>query len=280
MTLAVPEDSPAPEAVRYAFTWLPLPDWNLYPNLEVVFSVSAGVDQFHDLPDHVRLIRMVDSRNNQRVGEYVLAACLACLRDFPRYAHNQIGKTWAPAPGRFIADTTVGLLGFGEIGQLAATRLANTGFPVAAWSRSRKPDAPIPQHTGPDGLEALLASSDIVVCLLPLTSETRGLLNADFFRRMKPGSSLVHVGRGAHCDLKALGSALSNGHLSQAIVDVFEDEPLTPSNPAWDQPNLSVTPHVAGRIDPETAVANILDNLQRHRDGLPLLWQVDRALGY
>lgn len=280
LRLVRPGDDFDPRDVRHIFTWAPMPDWAAYPNLRTVFSVSAGVDQFAQLPARVRLIRMVDPNNTRRVREFVLAACLACLRELPAYADQQRRQLWQPRPGRFIADTRVGVLGLGEIGRTTAEALTALGFEVHGWARRLHRLERVQCHAGEAGLSALLGAVDIVVCLLPLTPETRGILNAALFRRMRPGSALVHVGRGAHCVLDDLRAALESGQLSQALLDVFEHEPLPPHHDGWTLPNCLVTPHVAGRIDPATATANITRNLLRERDGLPLLWQVDRSVGY
>lgn len=269
-----------PVQVQDIFTWTPMPDWTVYPNLRTVYSVSAGVDQFTDLPPQVRLIRMVDPKNTLRVKEFVLSACFACLREYPAYAHQQVRREWAPRPAAFIGDTSVGILGLGEIGKVTAASLANVGFEVHGWARHLYQIEDLHCHVGQDGLSDMMRSVDIVVCLLPLTPETRGILNADLFNRMRSGASLVHVGRGAHCNIADLRQALSSGQLSQAVLDVFEVEPLPRDHEGWTLPNTIVTPHVAGRIGPRTATNNIVQNMLRDREGLPLFWEVDRSVGY
>ncbi|QDL93334.1 glyoxylate/hydroxypyruvate reductase A [Paroceanicella profunda] len=273
-------DDVAPEAVRFIFTWAPLPDWGRFPNLEAVFSVSAGVDQFAGLPREIPLIRMQDPMNTRRVVEYVTTSVLACLRDLPVLARCQRERNWAPDRARLIADTSVGILGLGAIGLEAARMLSGLGFRVAGWALSPGAEDGVARHTGAEGLDTLLAASDIVVCLLPLTPATEGILNADLFARMRPGASLVHAGRGRHCVDADLAAALSSGRLRSAVIDVFDVEPLPADDARWDLPNCLVTPHVAGRIAPETAVENVAENLARHARGLPLLWQVDRDRGY
>ncbi|MER5173671.1 2-hydroxyacid dehydrogenase [Thioclava kandeliae] len=275
-----PDNGMDPARITEIFTWLPMPDWQVYPNLRTVYSVSAGIDQFADLPAHVRLVRMVDPNNARRVCEFVQAACLACLRNLPKYAARQVTRDWVPATAPFMSDTTVGILGLGEIGAMTAGRLAAMGFCVEGWSRTPRQIDGVVCHSGADGLDALLAQADILVCLLPLTPSITGILDAGLFARMKQGSSLVQVGRGAHCVLPDLRAALKNGQLSQAMLDVFETEPLPAEHPGWDLPNCLVTPHIAGRIEPASAVANIVTNLCRDRAGEPLLWQVDREKGY
>tara|TARA_R110000737_G_scaffold139511_4_gene170324 strand:- start:687 stop:1607 length:921 start_codon:yes stop_codon:yes gene_type:complete len=268
------------EAVRYLFTWLPAKDWAVYPNLEVVFSVSAGVDQFADLPAHVTLIRMQDPGNTQRVVDYVLTGALACLRNLPEHGQAQRAGEWRMMAAPLISETRVGVMGLGDIGARAAEALVRLGFQVSGWARSDKVIEGVSCHSGPEGLARMLGESDIVVCLLPLTPETERMMNAEFFAAMKPGASLVHAGRGKHCDDAALEAALSSGHLKSAVLDVFDTEPLPKDDPRWQLPRTLITPHVAGHIDPATAAGNVQQNLTRHRAGEALLWQVDRVKGY
>ncbi|MCC9620329.1 NAD(P)-binding domain-containing protein [Thalassospira sp. MA62] len=274
------DDPYDPADIKFIFTWQALPDWDVLPNLEIVFSVSAGIDQFANLPAHIKLIRMVDPKNTQRVTEYVLAACLGCLRAFPEYGWLQRHHTWAPKQAGFAQDTKVGILGLGGIGQHAAKALSLNGFQVSGWSRTPKDLSFVTSYSGKDGFDKIIGQSDILVCLLPLTDQTKGILDRELFAQTKPGASLVHVGRGAHCNFTDLKNALETQCLSQAFIDVFVDEPLLENRPEWDMPNCVITPHVAGRIDPKTAVENVAQNLTRYYQGQDLLWQVDRALGY
>ncbi|WP_460273718.1 2-hydroxyacid dehydrogenase [Celeribacter sp. ULVN23_4] len=280
LALVTPDMDYAPEDIRYVFTWLPPGDWAAFPNLEVVFSISAGVDQFNTLPQHISLVKMVDPKNTQRVIDYVLTACLASLRLFPNFSDNQRRKTWEPRTVPAISETEVAILGLGAIGEQAALLLKSAGFQVSGWSRSQRNIDGIRCVSGPDGVQEILETADIVVCLLPLTDETRGILSRPFFEQMKPGANLVHVGRGAHCVIPDLAAALESGQVENAILDVFETEPLPEDDPAWNLKNCLITPHVAGRTDARTAGMNVTTNLQRLQDGQTLLWQVDRSKGY
>ncbi|WP_102222662.1 2-hydroxyacid dehydrogenase [Acidimangrovimonas sediminis] len=269
-----------PEAVRYLFSFVPPEDYGRFPGLEVLFSVSAGVDQFAALPAGVPLVRMVSPTNARRVSQYVAMAALALTRELPRYLSDQQARRWHPVSPVLTETRTVGVMGLGTTGLASAEVLAGLGFRVAGWSRNpRRIDGVTCLH-GPEGLDRLLAISDIVVCLLPLTDETRGLMDDGFFARMKPGAGLIHAGRGAHCDYPALARALESGHLSGAFADVQPVEPPGPDDAVWAIPGLVVTPHVAGRLDPEEAARNIVLNIRRHARGEPLMWQVDRARGY
>ncbi|MBU0641660.1 MAG: glyoxylate/hydroxypyruvate reductase A [Alphaproteobacteria bacterium] len=280
VTLVTPQEAFDPAQVRYVFTWLPLPDWSIFPALEIVFSVSAGVDQFATLPPDLALIKMSDPNNTRMVVEYVLSGCLACLRDLPSYAWAQRHQDWNAAPVRCAADTHVAVLGLGEIGCLAAEALRDIGFQVSGWSRSQKHLPGVTCITGIEARDHLLSQADIVVCLLPLTPETRRILNRETFVKMKPGASLVHAGRGAHCDFGALAEALERGHLRNAVIDVFDTEPLPEGDAVWALPRTFLTPHIAGRTDAQTGAQNVATNIARHKGGLDLLWQVDRRKGY
>jgi glyoxylate/hydroxypyruvate reductase A len=269
-----------PQAVQFLLTWEPLKDWSTLPNLEVVFSISAGVDQFASLPAHIALVKMVDPHNIERVVDYVIAGCFACLRDFPTYATRQRKADWQPAPARTASQTEVLVLGLGDIGKVAARKLVALGFQVSGWSRSPREVSGVQCVDGPDGYLPILARADIVVCLLPLTADTRGILSQGFFDRMKRGAGLVQAGRGPHCVMADLSQAITSGQIGNAVLDVFDPEPLPQSDPIWTLPNCLITPHVAGRTDALTAAQNVAENLTRQSKGEPMLWQVDRAVGY
>jgi len=273
------EDAFDPAEVDYLFTWLPL-DFSDFTRLKVVFSVSAGVDQFAALPPHIPLVRMVDPNNVQKVSEYVLMACLGLLRELPTYVEGQASHTWAPRLPKMLKDTTIGILGLGETGATASRMLHGLGANVIGWSRSQKSIEGIRCVAGEAGLETLLQQAQIIVCLLPLTAETRGILNAGFFARMQDGAGLVQVGRGPHCVIEDLAAALASGKIGGAFMDVFDEEPLPAEHTGWNLPRTIITPHVAGRIDNHQAVENIARNIKRHRNGEELLWLVDRERGY
>lgn len=270
-----------PEDVRYMMAWKPPENWTTrWPNLEILFSIGAGVDQFTDLPEHVKLVRMIDPGNNRRVVEYVLMACLMLIRDIPGYVGRQARAAWEPETPPHASDRRVGILGLGEIGRAAAELLGATGFQVSGWSRSPREIAGIRCHHGAAGLPAFLAESDILVCLLPLTPETEGILNAELFAQLPKGAGLVQVGRGAHTDQPALIAALGSGQLSGAVVDVAHTEPLPPEDPLWHTPGVILTPHVAGRMQPASAAMHVIGNIRAHEAGEPLKGLVDRNRGY
>jgi len=181
---------------------------------------------------------------------------------------------------RTAGSRRVGVLGMGVLGQAVIAKLHGFGFQCAGWSRSVREVPGVESFAGEEGMDAFLARTDILVCLLPLTNATRGILSRALFGRLPPGAVLINVGRGAHLVEQDLLDALDEGQLSAAILDVFDAEPLAPDHPFWHHPRIMVTPHIASMTQPETAVEAVLENLRRHREGLPLIGLVDRRQGY
>lgn len=276
--------APAPAEADYALVFRPRPDFfRETPRLKAIFALSAGVDGLlsrPDLPADVPVIRMVDPSQAAAMNQFALATCLAELRNLPAYAAQQRDQRWIRHPVRLAADTAVAVLGLGVLGQGMADALAAAGFRVSGWSRRRRDDTGIPCHHGPDGLEAATAQADIVLSMLPLTPETRGLFDRRFFARMKPGAVLINLGRGEQVVEEDLIAALDQGHLGAAWLDVFATEPLPPDHPYWRHPAIRITPHVAGTSRPETAATAVATNIQRITRGLSPLNAVDRQRGY
>ncbi|WP_049623488.1 2-hydroxyacid dehydrogenase [Frateuria defendens] len=272
-----------PLAVRYLVAWQPPEDLAArFPNLEILFSVGAGVDQFDfaALPPRLPVVRMIEPGIREGMVEYVTASVLALHRDFPHYRRQQQRGEWRALPVRAAAERRIGVLGLGELGQAVLARLATFGFDCAGWSRSARALPGIATYAGGDALGAFLARSDILVCLLPLTDATRGLLDARLFDALPHGAALVHAGRGPQLVAHDLLAALDGGRLAEAVLDVTDPEPLPPDHPFWRHPRIQLTPHIASATRPETAALAVLDNLRRHRQGEPLLGLVDRQRGY
>ncbi|MGO8092888.1 2-hydroxyacid dehydrogenase [Rhizobium leguminosarum] len=271
-----------PDDIRYILTWTAPPDLHRFKNLEVVFSIGAGVDQFkpQTLPPNVMLVRMVEDGIVRMMQEYVTLAVLALHRNLKAYIGQQSDATWRPLPVRQAAQQRIGILGLGMLAGAVVERLKPFGFPLAAWSRSERQVEDVDCYHGPDGLPPFLARTDILICLLPLTQETQGLLDAVLLETLPAGAALIHVGRGAQLDHDALIAALDAGHLSGAVIDVTEPEPLPPEHGFWRHPKIILTPHIASVTQPETAARAVIDNIKRHRDGLDLIGLVDRDRGY
>ncbi|MGI4778241.1 MAG: 2-hydroxyacid dehydrogenase [Janthinobacterium lividum] len=244
------DDGVAPEDVAYALVWQPDPGrLAALPNLRLILSTAAGADHITadpTWPRHVPLLRAVTPEAAQRMGEYVCMASLALLRDLKRSVRQQAERRWNGfETDRSATDTCVGILGLGTMGMRAAEMVRGLGFRTIGWSRSRKAIEGIECHAGDAELPGFLARCDILVCLLPATSETDAILSAGRLAMLPRDAALVHVGRGSHLRFDDLRTALDEGRLSGAFVDVFEEEPLPADHPAWTHAKIVVTPHNA-----------------------------------
>ncbi len=275
---------PAPADTEFALVFRARPDFfRDLPRLKAIFALSAGVDALlarPDLPPGVPVIRMVDPAQALAMNQFALATILAELRNLPAYAAQQRDARWTRHPVRLAADTTVAVLGLGVLGAGMAQALAAVGFRVTGWSRSARDIPGIDCHHGADGLARVTAAADIVLAMLPLTAETRGLFGRDFFALMRPGAVLINLGRGEQVVEDALIAALDQGRLSAAWLDVFATEPLPPDHPFWRHPAIRLTPHVAGTSRPESAATAVAANLRRIVQGLAPVNAVDRQRGY
>ncbi|WPB59478.1 glyoxylate/hydroxypyruvate reductase A [Xylophilus sp. GOD-11R] len=269
--------------VRYLATWVP-PERlaERFPQLQAVFSVGAGVDQidFADVPAHVPIVRMIEPAIAERMVEYVTHAVLSIHRGFAAYDAAQAAGRWQPMVAPLAGEVRVGVLGAGQLAQAVLSRLGLFGYDCAAWSRSAKSIVGVQCFAGQESLPAFLARTDILVCLLPLTPETRGILSDELLGALPRGASLVQTGRGGHLDQQALLRRLDGDHLRWAFLDVTEPEPLPPEHPLWRHPKVRITPHIASSTQPDTAVAAVLENLERLARGEPAVGAVDRTRGY
>jgi len=273
-----------PMEIDYALVWRPEPGFLAsLPSLKLILSLGAGVDHLlgdPQLPRHIPIVRLVDPHMTDAMSEYVVLQVLRLHRRDLDYRAQQEAGVWRELDQQNAAARRVGILGLGELGQDAAKKLKALGFDVAGWSRSEKNLGGIASYAGAAGFAPLLSRSEILICLLPLTTETEGILNANTLALLPKGAALVNAARGAHLVEEDLLAALASGQISTAVLDVFREEPLPAGHPFWRHPRVIVTPHVAAFTNPTTAAPIILDNIRRFEDGRPLLNQVDLARGY
>jgi glyoxylate/hydroxypyruvate reductase len=273
-----------PDDIEAALVWAHPPGaLRQFPNLRAILSLGAGVNHIlddPDLPQGVPIARIVDPALTVGMVEYATLAVLRYHRNFDVYERFQREARWKPLPLPVTARRRVGVLGLGEIGGACALGLAALGFSVAGWSRTPKSIPGIATFAGPDGLRPFLAQTEILLCVLPLTSDTRGVINRDTLAALPRGAFVINIARGAHIVDEDLIAALDAGHIAGATLDVFTHEPLPRDHRFWSHPKITVTPHVASLTNPETAAAGVAENLRRAADGRPLLHVVDRAAGY
>lgn len=253
------------------------------PRLRLIQSLWAGVDRLltdPTVPPDVPLARMVDPAMSQAMAQTALWAVLSLHRGFFDYAAQQQQQRWRQHAQRRADELRVAVLGLGEMGRTAALRLVDQGYTVTGWSRRPAALPGLRTAHGPQGLAAVLGEADIVVNLLPLTPDTRGLFDRERLACMAPGASLVNLARGAHVVEADLLAALDAGHLHRAVLDVFVTEPLPAASPLWQHPRVTVLPHVAAQTDARSAARVAARNVQAVRSGAALAHLVDRAAGY
>ncbi|RYG95392.1 MAG: glyoxylate/hydroxypyruvate reductase A [Alphaproteobacteria bacterium] len=275
---------PDPDAVTYSVLWRPATGaMKPFRNLKAIVSLGAGIDHVladEQLPIHVPIIRTVGTDLTQRMKEYVALHVLRHHRELPAVQANQARQLWEqivvpPAPQR-----RVGVMGLGNLGAAAADLLKQIGFEVRGWSRSPKDLPGIQCFSGSEGFGAFLEGTEILVCLLPLTESTRGILNVDTFNRLKRGASIVNAARGPHLVDSDLVDALNSGQISSATLDVFHVEPLPKTHPFWTNPKITVTPHVASLIDAPTGSKIVAKNIRTFQETGTVADLADAKRGY
>jgi len=253
------------------------------PNLKLVQSLFMGVDGLLADPAFPRdkpLSRLIDPGMVAAMTESVVAHVLDYHRHHYFYRAQQAQGKWHRLPQYMTSERTIGLLGLGELGTATARLLLACGFKVAGWKRRPGELPGIEVFSGPAGVGGLLARSHVVVCLLPLTAETLGVLDAAAFAKMPKGSAIINVARGGHVVIPDLVAALDSGQLAHAYLDVFDKEPLAADSPLWKHPGVTVTPHTAALTEPRTAMAKVVENIERVRAGRPAQSLVDFSAGY
>ncbi|MBQ4915154.1 glyoxylate/hydroxypyruvate reductase A [Maribacter sp. MMG018] len=272
------------EEITMALIWKhPKGSLGKYPNLKCIASAGAGVDYIfedQEAPQNVPITRVVDPFLASDMSEHVLAVILAEIKNFNAYKIQQVSREWNPKNYKRIKDVRVGIMGLGELGSLTALDLEKVGFSVQGWSKTKKNLKNVSTFSGKEGLKPFLNTSQILVCLLPLTPETEGILNKDLFLQLPKGAYVINVARGGHMVDNDLIEALDKNLLSGACLDVYHQEPLPKEHPFWRHPKIFMTPHYASVSDTTSVVPQILENYRRLQKGEGLLNQVDRKKRY
>jgi len=272
------------EPADYAVVWKP-PAQVLqgHNELKAIFNLGAGVDALLQLGDAlppVPIVRLDDAGMALQMAEYVTYAVLRYFRRFDQFELQAQRGEWKFMKPYSREDFTVGILGLGMLGQRIAENLAHYKFPLVGWSRSPKDLPGITCHTGADGFDAVLRTAKVLVCVLPLTAETTGILNRDSLGKMAQGSFVINVARGAHIVEADLLELVQFGHIAGATLDVFAHEPLPPDHPFWSEPNITITPHVAALTLRDASLRQIARKIRALEQGQPVAGMVDRARGY
>jgi glyoxylate/hydroxypyruvate reductase A len=278
-------DAGDPAGIEAAVVWTAhdMAELRRYPNLRLIVSMGAGVDHLlrpPGPPPGIPVARLVDRMLTTQMGEWVLLNVLRFHRQDLDYRAQQQQRIWRELPAPVTAERRIGILGLGELGLHAAGLLRGLGFPVMGWTRRPRAADGVETFHGPEGLAAMAARSDILICLLPLTPETRGIVNGALLSRLPRGAFLINGARGGHVVDADLLAALDSGHVAGAALDVFEPEPLPPGHPYWAHPRVVMTPHAASITIPSSAAAQVVENIHRARAGQKLVNLVDFAAGY
>jgi glyoxylate/hydroxypyruvate reductase A len=269
--------------VRYVLAWKPPSGFFAgFPNLALVLNLGAGVDSLvgrSDLPD-VPISRLSDQGMQSLMTSYVLFSVIRYARNIPEFARAQRRREWRYIHPHPLSTIRVGVLGLGELGRAAAEALARIGFDVRGWARSEKSIEGVKCLAGGETLDRFLSESDILVVMLPLTAETRGLFDRRRLDLLPEGAKLINVSRGAIVDEAALLDALRSGRIAEATLDVFAVEPLPAEHPFWSMDNVLITPHLASITVPEDAARDVAESIRRVRSGAEPLHRIDPRRGY
>jgi len=283
LDLRVWPDTGDPDEVTFALCWKHPPGvLNRFSNLKCIASMGAGVDHLLQDPalPEVPIVRVVDPSMARSMTEYLLMAVLFRMRQLDRYWQDQLQRTWHPRVPEQAASVRIGIMGLGQLGSDAARAFFSLRFPVSAWSRTPKTVEGIDTFCGEAGFAPFLSGLRVLICLLPLTDRTRGILNRHTFEMLPDGAYLVNSARGEHLVEEDLLAALNSGKLSGACLDVFHTEPLPREHPFWGRPDITITPHISSLTNPKAVCPGIVDNYRRMKSGLPLRHLVDRQRGY
>ena len=271
------------DRVTFAVAWNhPKNVFGNYPNLKAVSSLGAGVNHLlidESISENINLCRLITPSLKEEMGEYVLQAVLSYRHHTSRYVDQKREAYWDKHTLIHKKDSVVGIMGLGEMGLSVANILTKNGYSVNAWSRSKKNIEGVTSFDENE-LDVFLNQTNILVCLLPFTEKTSGILNLELFKKLQNPAYLINVGRGQHLVEEDLIYAIDTGVLKGAWLDVFEEEPLPSNHLFWNRPKIMITPHVAAVTDPKEAAKQILENYKRSLSGMELINSVEREKGY
>ena len=271
------------DSAEIAVCWNPAPGaLGQLNNLRLVHSIAAGVDHIdrQHLPATTPVCRVVDPELKRGMAEFVLWGVLHYHRSFDLVQAQQRNRVWSTPSQRPAHEWRIGVMGLGELGAYVAAQLSQLGFHVRGWARSAKELIGVQTWAGEPGFAPFLRGLDCVICLMPLTGATQGIMNSALFDQLNESAVLIHCGRGAHLVADDLLSALDSGQLRGALIDVFDNEPLGKDSFWWNAPNVIVTPHMASSASNRVIADQILENIGRLARNEPLLNRVDVASGY
>lgn len=272
----------APRA-DYAVVWAPPQQFiDEQPGLKALFNIGAGVDALLGLrlPPRLPVVRLDDAGMAVQMAEYVCHAVIRHFRDLGGYEADMRAGHWAYRRPPRRQDFPVGIMGLGVLGQRVARALAQFEFPVLGWSRGPRQVEGVRCFSGPEGFNDFLAATRVLVNLLPLTPETRDIMNQGTLSLLKPGAYVINVARGAHLVDEDLLALIDSGHVAGATLDVFRTEPLPADHPFWQQPRITLTPHTSARTLRDESIAQIVRKITALESGEPIAGIVDHARGY
>ncbi len=271
------------DRVQFAVAWNhPKNVFNRFPNLKVISSLGAGVDHLifdETIPADIRFTRVVNSSLTEQMSDYLLTSVLNIFRRTELLMEHQRDGVWSHIKPLGKKALTIGIMGLGELGIAAAHRLHHNRFLVSGWSASKKNLKGIDTYSSGE-LSHFLNQNNILINLLPLTSETEGILNLELFKELKKPSTIINVARGEHLIEEDLIYALDTDLIDHVVLDVFQEEPLPSSHPFWGRKKITITPHIASITDPVEVAELLIDNYKRTLSGLGLLHEINKDKGY
>lgn len=281
--VSVSEWTPGAPLADYAVVWAPPQQFiDEQHQLKALFNIGAGVDALTALriPSHVKLVRLDDAGMSVQMAEYVCHAVVRHFREFDGYEADVAAGKWSYRKPRIRAESPVGVMGLGVLGERVARTLTQLDFPVNGWSRTPKQIDSVQCFSGTDQFDEFLAASKVLVCLLPLTADTRDIMRRESLLKLQQGGYVINVARGGHLVEEDLIALIDSGHLAGATLDVFRTEPLPAAHPFWQHPKITVTPHTSARTLREESISQIVGKIKALAQGLPVAGIVEPQRGY